>query len=663
MAVSLILAENDYIFSMIAHAIAARVADFLYAFPPFSFLPREEVEKLAATIQVRYHTHHEFVFRQGEEAEQFFFILHKGKVEIQEESEGSTRVIDLCDIGDSFGVRAMLSGNAYIASARITNEALIYAIPKEIFLPLMDRYPKVAMFYASGFASGQTVVRTGSKGMVEARKQLSRSSRPSGLFQEEDVIVLKPTSGVVFCLPHNSVQEAAQIMTEYKVGSVVVANQELHPMGILTNTDFARKIGTGAYTIYERVGKVMSSPVICVRNGLTVAEVILLMMRKRIRHLVVTEDGSPDSRFIGIISEHDVLLSQGNNPAVLVKQMYKSRNMGELAEIRSRAEQLLRSYLEQEVSISFITSTATEINDSLIYRCIELSLQELEEEGMQRPAEHFCWLSLGSEGRGEQLLRTDQDNALIYEDPTEECQAEVASYFLRLGTLVTDKLEACGFAHCPGEIMASNPAWNMSLSGWKQAFSEWIRVPDPKALMHGTIFFDFRAGFGDEVLAEKLSSFLFQTIHDRSNFLNYFAQNALQNPPPLSFLNQLIIERGGSHKDEFDIKLRGMMPLADAARVLLLSHQQGGITNTVGRFEKLAELEPANADLYEEAAMAYEGMLRHRALNGFQKGNSGRFIDPKSLNKIEKQTLKYSFRTIEELQTILKTRFSLTVFR
>lgn len=648
---------------MIAHSIATRVADFLHRYPPFSFLPPDQVESLATRVEVRFFGENDFIFRQGSPSEAFFFVLHKGSVEIQEEVSGEIRVVDLCDVGGSFGVRAMLSGNPYVASARALGDTLVYAIPRAHFQPLMDANARVAMFYASGFASGQTVVRQEREGIMAARRQLRNVSKPTGIFHEEDVVVLKSTAQVVFCLPDNSVQEAAQIMAEYKVGSIVVADKQLRPMGILTHTDFTRKIGTGQFHIQERVGKVMSSPVTCIPNGLTVAEVILTMMRNKIRHLVVTEDGTAASRFIGIVSEHDVLLAQGNNPAVLVKRMYKARQMEELADIRGRAEQLIKSYLEQDVSITFVSSTATEINDALINRCIELSEEELAAEGWEKPTEHYCWLSLGSEGRGEQLLRTDQDNALIYEDaPTAKAEA-VAAYFLKFGKAVTDKLEACGFAHCPGEIMASNPAWNMPLSKWKETFAKWIRVPEPKALMHGTIFFDFRAGHGDARLAEDLRRFLFESLDEKANFLNFFAQNALLNPPPLSFFNNFIVERGGNHKNEFDIKARGMMPLADAARVLVLAHREGRHTNTVRRFQVLAALEPANAPLFEEAAMAYDMMVRHRALNGFARGDSGRFIDPTSLNKIEQQTLKYAFRTIEELQSILKTRFSLTSFR
>ena len=646
-----------------SQSLANRTADFIHHYPPFTYLSYEEVVSLSAHVKVRYYAEGDFVFRAGDDGSQTFFLLQKGQVEVLGEDEaGDERVIDLCDQGDLFGVRSMLTEANCVASARATGDCLVLAIPRGPFIELTKKNPDLALFFASGYAAGMTVVREGAHDFARARKSLTSHHNNAHTFREEDVIVMKPVEEVAFCTPKNTVQEAAEIMAEYRIGSLVVANENLRPLGIITSTDYTRKVGTGQVSIDAPVTELMSSPVMTVAKGITVAKVILQMMKNTIRHLVVTEDGTSRSRFIGIVSEHDVLLTQGNNPAVLVKRMQKARHAEELADVRNRAEELIYSYLEQEVSIEFITGTMTEINDVLIKRAIELSIEKLKQKGKPQPKLTFAWMNLGSEGRGEQLLRTDQDNALIYQDPTPEIAEYAQQYFLTLGTAVTDILEQCGFAHCPGEIMASNPKWNQPLSGWKKTFSRWIRTPDSKSLMHGTIFFDYRPGYGDKGLTDALGQHLFQEMQDMSNFMTHFAQNALGNPPPLSFLKNFIVERGGKHKDAFDIKLRGMMPLCDAARVLMLYHQTTDINNTAERYEKLAELEPQNAKLFQEAAMAYELMVRYRALNGFQYGNSGRYINPDDLNKIERQTLKYAFRTIEELQSILKTRFSLGLF-
>jgi CBS domain-containing protein len=275
----------------------------------------------------------------------------------------------------------------------------------------------------------------------------------------------------------------------------------------------------------------------------------------------------------------------------------------------------------------------------------------------------FCWLSLGSEGREEQLLRTDQDNALLYADVPEAESANVKQYFLQLAQHVNDTLHACGFVYCPADMMARNPNWCLSLSEWQQQFKRWIQTPDEKAVLYSTIFFDYRPVYGDYSLAEALTTSIYQHLQVEGLFLPILAKNALTNPAPLSFFRSFVVERSGEHKNEFDIKSRAMMPLADAARVLSLHHKLSGLNSTIKRYKKLALLEPNNAALFEEAAMAYEILMRFRATDGFKHQDSGRFIQPEALNKIERLSLKSAFKPIEDLQALLKTRFQLSYLR
>ena len=152
--------------------------------------------------------------------------------------------------------------------------------------------------------------------------------------------------------------------------------------------------------------------------------------------------------------------------------------MEALRDIRDRAEQLLKKYIFQEVSIAFISTVMTEINDEIIVRCIELAEADLASEGQQHPGAKYCWLALGSEGRGEQLLRTDQDNALVFEDVPEDAYERTKNYYLDFAGRVTRLLNEVGFEYCPADMMASNPSWCLSLSEWKQQFSTWIHKPE-----------------------------------------------------------------------------------------------------------------------------------------------------------------------------------------
>jgi CBS domain-containing protein len=265
-------------------------------------------------------------------------------------------------------------------------------------------------------------------------------------------------------------------------------------------------------------------------------------------------------------------------------------------------------------------------------------------------------LALGSEGREEQLLRTDQDNAILYADTGEESKA-VVEFFQELGKRVVDVLVEAGFERCPGDVMASNPKWNQPLSEWKSYFTGWIREPENIAVMHTNIFFDFRPVYGDESLAADLKSHIFEQLKTERSFLSFMARNATQNPPPLSFFRNMVVERSGEHRDAFDIKARAMTPLADAARVLVYDLGINIYGSTAERWQKIAEADESLARLADEAAMAYEILMRIRALEGLNRGSSGRYVHIKELNKLERQTLRNTFSVVKDVQLMLTSRY------
>jgi CBS domain-containing protein len=228
---------------------------------------------------------------------------------------------------------------------------------------------------------------------------------------------------------------------------------------------------------------------------------------------------------------------------------------------------------------------------------------------------------------------------------------------------MVEVLLACGFASCPGDIMASNPKWVQPMSKWKSYFSEWVIRPTEEAILSATIFFDFRPVAGNLRLGETLSLHIYEEIQNKKIFLNFLAKNALMNPPPLGFFKGFVVEKSGEHENEFDIKSRAMTPLADLARLLVLSHGVIGVNNTFKRFDRLAELEPNYEALFKQAAKAYEILMRTRALEGLKNQSDGRFIQPDSLGKLERQLLKNTFSPINELQNIVEVRFQVDYFQ
>lgn len=644
------------------NVIVNRVKEFLKRFPPFTFLSQTSLELVAKEVEVRYFAEGEFLFRQGEPAQKFFFVIKEGSVQLTENPEGEPRIVEVCDEGDVFGVLALLGRRPYILSAQTREDTLIYAIPVAIFEKILDENSRVSLYFAAGFASGQVVVRSDLSQSQKARTTFAEVSKDNGLLIFSGQSDLNYSHEVLTCQKGETIAKAAKSMSDKGVGSIVVVNQKKHPLGIITDKDLRNRLvaeGKGYDTL---VDELMTSPVMTKSKEADFSSLYLTMIKNRLHHLIFTEDGSANSPVTGILSDHDILLSQGNSPAVLINALMNTWDIKEMAKIRDRAERLLKYYLENELAMDFVANIISEINDIIIQRAVEIAKTKHNPEFPKESKVKFCFLSLGSEGREEQMLRTDLDNALVFEDVADSELERTKAYMMLISQEVIEILLACGFEACPADMMANNPKWCQPLSQWKKYFSEWILSPNQESLMHAAIFFDFRPIIGQKVLAEEMVQHIYKEIAGKTIFLNFLAKNALLNPPPLGFFRNFIVEKSGEHRDKFDIKLRAMMPLADIARLLVLSHRVVGINNTFKRFEKLSELEPNYKDLFLEAGKAYEILMRMRAIEGLRSENSGRYISPESLGKLQRQLLKNAFAPIDELQKILRVRFQLDYF-
>ncbi|MDW3197016.1 MAG: DUF294 nucleotidyltransferase-like domain-containing protein [Cytophagales bacterium] len=627
------------------NVITDRVAFFLKDFHPFSFLDQEDLEGLASNITVKFLTTGETLYREGASFKEEIYVLRQGNVKLLKQEESSIRLVDQCEPGDVFGVRAFFIGKTYELTAECAEESLVYAISKKTFQVLLEHNASFSLFFAKGYASGQVIVR--------GEYQQETSPLMKARFDNQRLLYSRD---VLTCQPSDSIQKAAQLMTDRNVGSIIVADADRRPLGILTDTDLRKKVVSKGIPIDQPISEIMSSPVFTAHAGLTLPEALGAMIKKRLNHIVITEDGQNDSPISGILSDRDVLVSQKNHPAALIKSIHNSNEVQKWADARNAAEALLKEYLEQEVSISLVANLITSINDVIIEKALDKAIEETPEAEKHS----FSWLNLGSEGREEQLLRTDQDNALVFADT--ENNDSTREIMVQVTSKVTEMLDMCGFEKCPADMMASNPKYCLSLSECKNLFSKWINVPDPASIMNATIFFDFRAMYGSRSLGEEVHEHLRRELKPGSLFFHNLAKNALQNPPPLSFFKNFLVEQSGEHRSEFDIKKRAMMPISDAARLLCLSHGMVDIQNTAERFHALAEREPNNQKLFDEAAAAYEIMMRYRAMNGLHNSDNGRYIQLTELNKLEKQMIKNAFIPIKDLQELISVRFQANAF-
>lgn len=637
---------------LMKNTISHRVADFLKDFPPFSFLHKMDLEKLSEQISIIYKDKDAVIFAENEKTHDSFYVVHKGAVALKKSTKNT--VLDMCDEGDIFGLRPLLAQENYIMEAVAHEESILYAIPIAVFKPYALENRTVGNFLIESYASNtrnpySDIHKDKLYGDDDVHDTMHSHTNSF------DLTPIKYSKKIVTCSPSTTARDVAKIMNKKKVGAILIVDEML-PIGILTDKDLRNKIVTGEYSILTTAETIMTKPVITYPKKMTVTEAQMAMMKSNISHLCLTKDGTVNTKAVGILSKHDVMVALGNNPAVLIKALKRAKKIKEIKPIRNRIMQLLQGYLDQNIPMTLISKIITELNEACTTRVIEMCIEKMSSP----PPVKFAWLALGSQGRSEQMLHTDQDNAIVYENVSEVFKDETRIYFLKFAGLINKGLFEIGYDYCPAEMMASNPKWCMSLDDWKSQVHHWITNPGKNEVLLSFIFFDYSVTYGDTEIASQLSDSIFENIKANPIFYVHLVSGALQSPSPTGFFRQFLVEQDGANKDNFDIKRRALMPLTDAARVLILSHSVKGISNTAERFEKLAELEPNNSELYLSCSYSFKALLKFRTKQGLLHHDSGQFIALESLSKMEKIKLKRTFKTIKELQELISVRFNVS---
>ncbi|MHA7829982.1 MAG: DUF294 nucleotidyltransferase-like domain-containing protein [Flagellimonas sp.] len=630
------------------NTISERIADFLKSYPPFNAMESAQLEQLSLEVVIIHKETNKVVFSQNESPHAHFYVVNKGAVALSK--SGSSQILDICDEGDVFGLRPLLANESYKLEAKAYEEAILYAIPIKDFKPLALENKRIGNFLIESFASN-----TGNPYSIKHRGKLFGDSSGSNQYSSDKILDLQPlkySTDLITCKKGTKIKTIANKMTKHNVSSILVEKDNL-PVGIITDKDIRKKVATGLFPITATAKTIMSSPIITYPKRLTLAQAQMAMMKSNISHLFLTEDGTTDTKSVGILSKHDIMLAVGNNPAVLLRAIKRATSAKRLRGIRHGIMNLLQGYLDQNIPLGLVSKIISELNDASTKQVIQIALTKMEEE----PPVKFTWLSMGSQGRGEQLLNTDQDNAIIFEDVPKEQLETTRTYFLKLGERIAKMLNTIGFEYCPADMMASNPSWCHSLSEWKDVTAQWIHNPGTDEILLSSIFFDYNVTYGDKSLADELSLSIFDHVNHYPQFFTHLASGALQNPSPSGFFRGFLVEQDGAHKDFFDLKLRALMPIIDAARVLILSHSIKSINNTAERYEKLAELEPNNKELYLACSYASKALLKFRTKQGLLHNDSGRYIKLDKLNKEEKIKLKRTFKTIKEIQSLIEIRF------
>ncbi|WP_447400116.1 DUF294 nucleotidyltransferase-like domain-containing protein [Vibrio harveyi] len=614
------------------------VLNFISQYPPFDDLPEEHLRNIAMNAEVAYYRAGTDILKKGDDIRDLYMI-RSGVVEIfRRKGELYNRI----DAGGLFGQMGLLMNNRVRMPAKAIEDTLVYCIPENIFTELCDEFENFADFMElEDSARLRTAVSNHSDGndftTAKARKILSR-----------EPVTLEASA---------TVREAAILMAEEGVTALLIvrAQEDITEddddqlLGILTEKDLCVRVLAEGRDSDITVSEVMSYDVVSLDYSAYVFEAMLTMLRYNVHHLPILKDKKP----IGVISMTDIVRYESQNSLLLVSSIFQQNSVEDLKAVSKQVKDCFVRMVSEDANAHMVGRAMSVIGSSFKQRLAELAEQEIGPAPIP-----YCLLAMGSMARDEQLIVTDQDNALILDnsyDPTLH-----GEYFAQFAKFVCDGLAECGYTYCTGDIMATNPQWRKKRSEWEECFANWIDNPTPERLLHSSIFFDLLGVHGRVKWAEQLSGFIVRRAKKNNRFLACMAYNAIRRTPPLGFFKDFVMEKDGRHRNSINLKRRGTAPMADLIRV----HALAIGSRSQNSFERLDDINNAGIlpkgrgmDLKDAMELIYMVRIRHQALdieNGEEPDNN---IEPEEMSEFERRNLKAAFQILSNAQNYIKFRY------
>lgn len=634
------------------NTFAENIVDFLKQYEPFKNVDFTDLYEIASHSEIIYLEKDKRLFKINDELHPNFYIVNSGVVHLTKIIDAQETLISKCYLGSIFGLRPFFAKNNYALNAIANEDAIVYAIPILLFKPLLTKYASVLDYFLESF-SHQAKSKGENYQNIKAVSESTSDAETTDFsyFQELDYDkepLLVPSTATISLV-------AKKMVEQQKSYAIITNNARI--IGLVTDADFRKKIAFGLIQLDGDITQLMQTNFVIVDEAIAVAEAQLLLLKNDASHLCVTEDGSENTRIKGIISERDIIKSQSNNPGVLIDEIRNAKNFDEIKYIHSKYLFVIQNSFTKNIPIPHIANTAGEILHTIIQQCIKLAL-----ESLGAPPARFVWLALGSQARKEQLVLSDQDNMLIYEDVASDKHRDVKFYFVQLAKAVIQKMETLGYKPCPNEHLASNIKWCKSLSDFTNLYTNWIKTPGENMTDFSGIFFDYEFIYGETKIKDALEIAIYQSFSNNKLFFDYIGNQLLKTPQPLTFFKKIAVEESGTQKELFNIKLKAIQFFVDAARIFALSHNLKGVSNTYLRFKQMAIVDVKNKEKYLDFAENYMELVRLRTNEGILNDNDGSYINPSKLSKIDKEELKKALHVIDEIIDLIKEKYQLTRF-
>ena len=609
------------------------VVDFLHNCIPFDQLNTDELLQLAGKIEIAY-------FRKGhiftpQQDPGGLRIIRSGAAELRNKSR---RLLDRFGESVSFSLSGLNKEEPGV-EAILIEDSLVYWVPEPVYQGIRKQHRDFDRFFHS---------------QRSRRVRRAAHKLPSATEMMKGVGDLMNTN-VLQVAPDATIQEAALLMSERRVSSVVIMEQE-RLVGIVTDRDIrSRAVATGL-DLQLPVSHIMTVGPKTISPDKTLFDATLFMAQKGIHHLPVVRgfkhDSGEEPGLVGIVTASDLMLARRDDPVYLVQHLGKRKSVAELQSTTRMLPELLVQWVNADIRAEQAAYLLTTISDAVTRRLIDLYIQDAGPAPVP-----FTWLGFGSQGRAEQMLGGDQDNALLIAD---ELQPEEEYWFKGLAHFVCDGLNACGYVYCPGDVMATTAEWRQTLKVWKRTVDGWCNSPTPAAVMRVSIFFDIRAIYGSQPLMDALQAHMLDKTSRNSIFLASLAENVLENTPPLGIFRRFVVEHNGEHADELDLKKRGLLPIVDLVRIHALAEKVTAV-NTLERLEKLAECKALSINdsrnLRDAMRVIMQTRMRAQAQELVAAQTPNNYVNPNDLSKMVRKQLRDSFAIVADAQQAIRLKY------
>ncbi|MDD2369245.1 MAG: putative nucleotidyltransferase substrate binding domain-containing protein [Sulfuricurvum sp.] len=594
----------------------------LMSIHPFDLLGERMIEKLMTQMDIAYYPKETVLIAPRVRAESLYIII-KGIV--NETIDGELQ--NVYGERDSFDANSLIYGNTQ--STFIVDEDLIcYELPKEAFLNLLQDVEPFQNYFMQDFITKHQNLK---------ERQHQNELTPFMVSRVDEIYLHTPC----FADASESIIEALQKMAHQGAQVILVRDGEV--IGIVTDTNLRERVLLRGKSTADAIGDIATYGLFTIERSDFLFNALLLFTKHGVKRLVVTEG----NKIVGILEQLDLLSHFANHTHLIAASIDRANTLDELQSAQRSLTHLVRSLTTKGVRVRYVSKLVSELNAKLYRKVFEMVVPE----SMQT---NCALIVMGSEGRGEQVLRTDQDNGLIIRDGEDE--SLFVPYMMELNRYLLE----LGFPKCSGNVMVSNPYWRHDVTGYKKMVSEWVETFNEESLMGLSIFVDAQCVAGDAALLQECREYLFDSFEGRNDVMAHLAKVVLAFETPLSLIGGFVLGRA-EHESELDIKKGGIFAIVHGIRVLALEHKIES-TNTIERIKELNNIGLFDKRFASELIEAYDTLLSIRLrsiLSQKQISDVQNYVNPKLLTKADRDLLKDSFKIVNTFKKFLTYHFHL----